>query len=325
MAKLLWDQVGERIYEAGVDRAVLFVGETKGVPWNGLIAVRERPIGGEKTAYYVEGVKYLDKTGPEEFEATIEAFTYPDEFAQCDGTGFITEGLWVDQQIRVPFGLCYRTKVGNDVDGLAYGYKIHFVYNASASPSETSNVTLSENISPITFNWDLTTTPTEVAEKRPSAHLIVDSRTTADYILAAIEEFIYGTDIFDPRMPSPADLARIFAETQPPIIVDPVDPTEPQPTELTLIDNGDGTFSIVAPSNILNTPDQFTFEVDSPLVAVQDEIYTINGQTAIIVLDNGNGAYSVSGSNADVKLIDATTFEISGPTVTVSADTFSVS
>lgn len=211
MTKLTWGNSGERFYELGVDRGVLYVEGLDGVVWNGLISVSESPDGGEAKPYYIDGYKYLNVSAAEEFEATIEAYSSPEEFDRCDGLDSIHNGLFISQQPRESFGFSYRTKVGNDVDGMEHGYKIHLVYNALASPPERSNESLSDDISPIIFSWDITTLPPYTSDYTPSAHFIIDSRKTPLELLTEIEAMLYGTDNTSPYLPSAYELTNLYA------------------------------------------------------------------------------------------------------------------
>lgn len=210
MTKLAWNAVGERVFEAGVDRGVLYVGNLPGVPWNGLVSVKESPVGGEITPYYIDGIKYLNSVASEEYSATVEAFTYPDEFEVCQGIVATTSGLLVTSQKKKSFGLSYRSLVGNDVDEIDHGYKIHLVYNALIEPAEVEHNTLAETTSPDNFSWKIVTKPDDFEGFRPTAHFIIDSRKTTDTLLAFVEDILYGTDTQDPRMPSSDELVYIF-------------------------------------------------------------------------------------------------------------------
>lgn len=199
MTRLAWDAVGERYFETGVDKAVLFVMDANGdymtgVPWNGLTGVTESPSGAEATPLYADNIKYLTLQSAEEFGATLEAFTYPDEFAECDGSKTIlaAPGLMLNQQARKKFGLCYRTKVGNDVEGTAHGYKLHLIYGAQAAPSEKAYATINDSPEAITFSWELTTTPVIVDGYDPIASIVVDSRTATPAKLTLLEDLLFG-------------------------------------------------------------------------------------------------------------------------------------
>lgn len=215
MARLKWDKTGERIYETGVSHGVLFTpneeGEyADGVVWNGLVSVSESPSGAEATPQYADNIKYLNLISNEEFGATIEAFTYPDEFAQFDGTAEPQPGVLIGQQTRGTFGLAYQTLVGNDVQGTDLGYKIHLVYGAMAAPTEKSYNTVNETPEAITFSWEISTTPVEVPGFKPSATMVIDSTKVDATALASLEEILYGTETEEPRLPLPEEIIDLF-------------------------------------------------------------------------------------------------------------------
>lgn len=220
MAKLVWDEVGKRFFETGVKNGVLFVRNSsgiypKGVAWNGLVNVTESPSGAEAKPFYADDIKYGTIMSAEEFGATIEAFTYPDEFAACDGSAALAVGVAIGQQGRSTFGLAYQTTVGNDVDGSDHGYKLHLIYGGQASPSEKAYATINDSPEAITFSWEITTTPIAVTGKKPTAILTLDSRTADPTILAALEDIIFGTEGADPRLPLPDEIATLFASAAP--------------------------------------------------------------------------------------------------------------
>lgn len=216
MAAITWDDTGERLYETGVDRGVLYLPNSSGVyengvAWNGLTNVTERPTGGESNPQYADNIKYLNLISAEEFEATIEAFTYPDEFAECDGSAAPTEGVFIGQQSRKPFGFSYRTLVGNDVDGTEYGYKLHLIYGAMAEPSEKSRDTVNDSPEAMEFSWELTTTPVPVQGMKPTAHITIDSTKVDENDLETLEDMLYGAD-GDPQLPLPDAVLAIFED-----------------------------------------------------------------------------------------------------------------
>jgi len=212
MTKLQWGAAGQRFYESGVDRGVLFV-DNFGYAWNGLKAVKEDSSGGSPKPLYLDGIKYLNIAEAEEFTATIDAFSAPAEFGPCDGSLNMYAGLIATHQPRKPFGLSYRTKLGNDIDGLDHGYKIHLVYGALAGPSSRDRTSLGDSTDPISLSWPITTTPPVVSGIRPTAHLIIDSSTIDPYKLQTIEDLLYGTDLTASRLPTLAELIMIFAPT----------------------------------------------------------------------------------------------------------------
>lgn len=222
--KLVWDKTGEHYYETGVKNGVLYPMSAsgtypKGVAWNGLTAITESPSGAEATALYADDIKYLNLMSNEEFGATVEAYTYPDEFAECDGSASLTEGVYIGQQARKTFGLCYRTTLGNDSKGNDYGYKLHIIYGAMASPSEKAYSTINDSPDAITFSWELSTTPVAVANFKPTASLTIDSTKVDPEKLATLEEILYGKDgtgedhstgAVDPRLPLPDEIANLM-------------------------------------------------------------------------------------------------------------------
>lgn len=221
MTRLSWGTTGERYFEAGVDRGVLFVGNVdemvwnssypnmEGVAWNGLVAVKEAPSGGVPTPFFYDGFKYRQLAAAEEFTATIEALSAPRSFEQCDGSSQMSNGLFATQQPRKQFSLSYRTKIGSDLAS-DLAYKIHLVYNALAAPTQQNNSTLSNTITPITFSWAISTAPVRVPGFKPTSHFVVDSRYTAPDILAELEDILYGTDLLPPRLITPEELANMF-------------------------------------------------------------------------------------------------------------------
>ena len=214
MAKLVWDESGKRLYETGVRNGVLYVqGESgryeKGVAWNGLTAVTESPSGAEPTALYADDIKYLELFSAEEFGATIEAYTYPEEFEACDGSASLGEGVTIGQQDRKAFGLCYRTIVGNDVKGNENGYKLHLIYGAKAKPSEKAYATVNDSPEAVTFSWEVTTTPVNVAGFKPTASVTIDSTKIEAGKLKAIEDKLYGTQDQEPTLLLPDEIAQI--------------------------------------------------------------------------------------------------------------------
>ena len=214
MSKLVWDQTGERLYETGVRNGVLYIPTagvySKGVAWNGLTAVTESPSGAEATPLYADDIKYLNLMSTEEFGATIEAYTYPDEFAECDGSAALVDGVYIGQQARKTFGLCYRTTVGNDTEGNDYGYKLHIIYGCLAAPSEKGYATINDSPEAITFSWEVTTTPVNVTGAKPTASITIDSTKADATKLAALEAILYGGDDEEARLPLPDEIKTLM-------------------------------------------------------------------------------------------------------------------
>lgn len=210
MTRLVWGAPGERYFEAGVDRGVLFVGDAPGVAWNGLTSVTESPSGGEAEGSFYEGYKYGNRATSEQFEATIEAFTFPDEFAPCDGMISLGQGLFATQQRRRAFSLVYRTKVGNDLNGLDKAYKLHFIYNALAAPSSKAYASVNASPSATNFSWKISARPPRVQGLKPSAHFVVDSRKVPATLLSQLEDILYGTAVTPPRRPTVTELVNLL-------------------------------------------------------------------------------------------------------------------
>ena len=217
MAKLVWDKTGDRLYETGVKNGVLYIPTagvySKGVAWNGLTAVTESPSGAEATALYADDTKYLSLMSAEEFGATIEAYTYPDEFAVCDGSAELADGVMIGQQKRSIFGLCYKTTIGNDTEGNDHGYKLHIIYGAQAKPSERAYATINDSPEAITFSWEITTTPVNVTGAKPTASLVIDSTKADPSKLAALEDILYGKDGEpgnEARLPLPDEIKTLM-------------------------------------------------------------------------------------------------------------------
>ena len=215
MSKIVWDAIGEHTFETGVRNGVLYLKDAEGaysngVAWNGLTSVSESPEGAEPTDLYADDIKYLTLMSAENFKATIEAYTYPVEFEECDGSATIAKGVVIGQQSRKPFGLCYRTAIGNDTDGNEHGYKLHIVYGCQASPSEKQYSTINDSPEAITFSWEVSTTPVNVTGKKPTATLIIDSTKTDKAKLTALEAILYGSESTEPRLPLPDEIATLM-------------------------------------------------------------------------------------------------------------------
>lgn len=220
MSRAVWDTTGERFFETGVDHGMLYPQVTggtypKGVPWSGLTAVTESPSGAEATPLYADNIKYLNLLSNEDFACTIEAYMYPDEFAECDGSAALATGVRIGQQKRKAFGFSYRTKIGNDVEGDEYGYKLHLVYGCLAAPSEKARNTVNDSPEATTMSWEVSTTPVAVPGFKPTAHIEIDSTKANAEKLAALEEILYGKDGasdtgVDPRLPLPEEVATLM-------------------------------------------------------------------------------------------------------------------
>lgn len=246
MTKISWGAVGSRHYQAGVDRGVLYVDEV-GVPWDGLISVDENPSGGDAKTFYIDGIMYLMHSARELFNATVNAYFSPPEFDPCEGITGLTSGMFVTQQRRKQFGLSYRTFIGNDVQGLSLGYKIHIIYNALASPSQKNNVTLGENTDPMLLSWDISVKPKLITGVMRSAHVIIDSRTTPDFVLSNLEDILYGNESNAPRLPDPDEIADLFESSD----------------VFTVTDLGGGEFRITGSSFEVSMLDAGIWQIDS--------------------------------------------------------------
>lgn len=223
MSKIEWDKTGEKLYETGVKNGVLYLPDesgvyTNGVAWNGLTSVKESPSGAEATPLYADDIKYLELTSAEEFGGTLECYTYPDEFAECDGSAEVAPGVIIGQQNRKTFGLCYRTTLGNDIKGNEYGYKLHLIYGAKASPSEKAYSTINDSPEAITFSYEISTTPVNVTGHKPTASLIVDSTKVSAEKMAALEAILYGKDGVEsspnnnPKLPLPDEVIALLKD-----------------------------------------------------------------------------------------------------------------
>lgn len=256
MAQITWDEVGERKFYAGLDRGV-FYADGVSVPWNGLISVDTKQEGVSAIPIYFDDRKVNELLVLGDFSATMTAYTYPDEFLPFDGYAEPVEGMYIESQDRAVFGLCYRTLVGNDVDGIDLGYKLHLVYNLTAIPDTVPNKSIDSNVEPITFSWSLTSVPDVLPRYRPSSHLIIDSTKVDPDVLATLEEILYGTESDDPRLPSIFEVYSNIA--------------------LTIIDNGDGSWDIMGPEAIVSMVDADSFTVTSDTITMLDaDSYTIS-------------------------------------------------
>lgn len=238
MTKLTWDAVGERFYEAGTDQGVLYLDGT-GYAWNGLVSVKQSPDGGSPELYYLDGVPYLMASGKEEFKGTIEAYTYPNAFMACDGSQEIAQGMYIAQQDRKTFGLSYRTLIGNDVNELDHGFKIHIIYNCMATPTQKSYGTIGSSTDPETFSWGLVTRPEKFDDAafgvKYGAHIILDSREVYPWAMDAVLKVLHGSEDQEPRLPTPRELLDLFIDN----------------ALLKILDNGDGSWTADGPASII--------------------------------------------------------------------------
>jgi hypothetical protein len=260
--RVSWNNSGERLFHTGVDRGMLYVGNAAGVPWNGLISVTENPSGGDATPTYLDGQKVLNVPGGENFAATIEAYGVPIEFAPCVGWGSLASGLFATEQPKETFGFSYRTLIGNDVEGTAFGYKLHIVFNALAKNADFSHKTITDSPSVQPYSFDVTTVPLPVSGQRATAHFIFDTRVVTENNIAKIESILYGSDTTDPTLPDATtifNLKDVFATLQ-------------------IIDNGDGTWTAVDNlGSILTMTDGETFSIDwDSAVVIDTDEYSIS-------------------------------------------------
>jgi hypothetical protein len=260
MSRLLWDQVGERFYEVGIDHGVLYLSDGTAVPWNGLVSVEE-DFGDETTTpYYQDGVKYLESQSVGDFSAKLSALTYPDEFAEYEGYSEIQTGLSVDGQVPKMFSLSYRTSIGNDVNGIALGYKLHVVYNLTAVLDDTAYVTLDDNPEAMQLSWKIFGTPPDLSGFRPSVHIIIDSRYVDPLVLSYYEELLYGSSVVDPQLPPMADLVDFAVNYH----------------MIRIIDNGDGTWTAISLYDYITMLDPDTFQITQVDATFLDaDTYTI--------------------------------------------------
>jgi hypothetical protein len=265
MTRLSWEETGSKVYEAGLDRGVLYLDDSEGIPWVGLVSVSDAPSGGDSRAYYLDGVRHINRSAPEEFNGTLEAYTYPPEFEACEGGSQLANGLNIQNQPRSEFGLSYRTLVGNDVDGLSHAYKIHLIYNALAAPSEKANASLNDSTEPMTFSWDISTRQIKFDDAsfgtRYGSHLTLDSRVIYPWAMVAIEDILYGSDTEEARLPTPRELLDIFIDN----------------ALLKITDNGDGTWTADGPDSAITMLSEDEFQIAWPsAVYVDADTYNIS-------------------------------------------------
>lgn len=262
MTRLVWDDSGSRVYETGVDRGVLAVNGGPGVSWSGLSLIVENFTGGDTEAFYLDGEKYLQVPSYEEFEATLSAYTYPEEFEECEGTYRIRYGLFLSQQRKKPFDLSYRTLIGNDIDGPDYAYKIHVVYNAIVKPSRRNYASINPDVNPDLFSWDLSTLPIRAENNKKSAHVVIDSRLTNEDTLSALETVLYGDESTSSSIPTIEEIIQIYEEN----------------ATLRVIEE-DGVATIIGPDDVVVELDSDTYSISWPSVVNRNsDVYEISSQ-----------------------------------------------
>lgn len=245
MAEIQWDASGEKLFETGLDRGVLYTDTGAGVPWNGLVSVSEAPTFGETQELFFDGVKTFDMVGVATFKGTLKAFTFPEEFLEYDGYAEASPGLVLDGQTRKTFGLSYRTLVGNDVDGTDHGYKLHIVYDLTATPQSTARNTIGAEVSALEFSWGLSATPRAAPGYRPTAHLYLDSTTISPLILSEVERILYGSSTTNSRLPTISEVLSLTTNTD----------------TISIFDNGDGTWTAVGPDSDIVFISSTEFEI----------------------------------------------------------------
>lgn len=316
MTRLTWAAPGDRRFETGVDRGVLYPVNGGGVPWSGLVAVTESPVGGETRNYYMDGIKYHSRAAPEEYAATLEAYAYPPEFARCDGTENLVSGLYAMHQRRQKFGLSYRTRVGTDLDP-DKGYKIHLIYNALAEPSERPNTTLGEQPEAIVFSWRLTATPIRAPKIKPTAHFVINSLETDPVAMALIEDMLYGSHTNAPHLPSQTEIIQLLATATPeaPFVVE---------------DLGNGLYRISGSDSDVKMIDAHHYQLINEFVIKHDDgtfTATSSGGNLpsdpadpFVVESLGNGIVKITGPDEMVQMISPTRFQLNAPTVVDNGD-----
>lgn len=306
MPRIIWDEIGERLYETGVDHTVLYPVQsdgsyTLGVPWNGITAINENPSGGEANPVYADNIKYLNLMSAEDFGCTVEALMYPEEFAECDGSAAVGTGVYIGQQHRKKFGLCYRTLLGNDVLGTDYGYKLHLVYGGQASPSERSHSTVNESPEAGTMSWTVSTTAVPVEGYKATSHLYIDSTKVSADKLAALEDILYGSGNTEARLPSPDEVIAILA----PAATCEVTATASQNAFGVAFYsiNSDGESTIVKPIETMSGSES------SGVWSTEDsgKLYVSSGDTFKVKLPAGTYKFGSDGEEFEITETDVTT------------------
>jgi hypothetical protein len=317
MTRLVWNKTGERKFEAGVDRGVLYLPDGSGVPWNGLIGVEEDLSNVESTPYYYDGVKYLDTRYPGDFSATLRAYTYPDEFLQFDGYADLAHGaLLAHQPVYDRFSLSYRTHIGNDVDGPTHGYKIHILYNLVATPDNRSYPTLSRTVDPTDLSWKIAGVPEHVPGYRPTVHLVLDTTRLDPHLVADIEALLYGEDeIVDIPV---EDILDGGSPTT--VLTGDADGGLYNSTDLSVIEGGRPSGELSAPAGGSTT------SAPAKLPPMADIIALLNTWVLITITDNGDGTWTADGPDDLINMTGPTTFQIAGANaVMLDANTYEIS
>ena len=265
MAELIWGELSNRVYETGIDRGVLYVDDNPGVPWDGLISLDQEPTGGAIREFYLDGEKIMSLSKDTDFKAKLTAYSSPPEFDLCDGMAFLRNGLFSTMQPRKPFGLAYRTTVGNGTDGDDFGYKIHLIYNCMAVPSNQSFKSKGDKPNLTNFTWDISTKPEVVPGSKKTAHLVIDSTKAYDWAISSIEQILYGTADQDPRLPLPTEVVQIFEDN----------------SILQITDNGDGTWTAAGPDAVVSMVNPDEFQISWPSVIFTDVDQTIYNVTSL--------------------------------------------
>lgn len=355
--RIVWDAPGERRFETGVDRGVLYLPDGRGVPWNGLTAVEEDNSDITTTSYHFDGIKYMDTRYPGDFSALLRAFTYPDEFLEFDGLAELANGVLLgNQPVYSRFGLSYRTKIGNDVDGIEHGYKIHILYNLVATPENRSYAVMGEQTNPETFSWKITGVPETIAGHRPTVHIVLDTTRLNPFLVRDIEDLLYGKDTIEvpveettldggtpegntetphsdivdggtPLSPGVGILDGGTPQAAGPGIVDGSSPVTVDPNDM--VDGGSPEtpgFGVVdggTPRSPYDITDNIEFEPRLP--PLEDLVELINSWVLVEVIDNGDGTWTATGPDEYIRMLDATTFEIDADATFIDDDTYEIS
>lgn len=326
MTALVWDKLGDRTYELGVSKGVLYKANNFGVAWNGLKSVVEAPPVDSIEPVYFDGQKFNDIITMGDFAATVTAITYPEEFLVCEGTLEEDDGFFLTAQEPTRFGMSYRTEVADDVSGLGPGYKLHLIYNALATPAQRNYETINEDAEPMDFEWNITAIPEQISQRRPTAHVVFDSRKMDPYLLADIEDILYGTETRLPFLPSLRNLTAFVRKWARFIVTDNGDGTWTASSKIegVIVVHDDGTFEINSPTAVMI--DAVTYRLSSD--EVNDEDIFIRNSDRLLVRDNGNGTFSVDSPKPGVISVNQDTgiFTINAPEVTmIDDDTYEIS